>query len=39
MPKLAILWRGDRQARHDETPHNNRFLRVFEALATLGHSG
>lgn len=36
MGKLALLWRGDRQARNDATPHNNRFVRVFEALAELG---
>ena len=34
--KLALLWRGDRQARRNSTPHNNRFNRVFEALAALG---
>jgi hypothetical protein len=34
--KLALLWRGDRQARSEAAPHNNRFSRVFEALATLG---
>jgi hypothetical protein len=36
MGKLALLWRGDRQARNDATPYNNRFVRVFEALAELG---
>src|SRR3954447_19454527 len=34
--RLALLWRGDRQARSEATPHNNRFAGVFEALATLG---
>jgi hypothetical protein len=35
-PKLAVLWRGDREARRNATPQNNRFSRVFEALAALG---
>jgi hypothetical protein len=34
--KLALLWRGDRQARNEATASNNRFTRVFEALAALG---
>jgi hypothetical protein len=34
--KLALLWRGDRQARHNVTLHTNRLNRVFEALAVLG---
>ena len=34
--KLALLWRGDRKARSQATPHNNRFSGVFEALAVLG---
>jgi hypothetical protein len=34
--KLALLWHGDRQARRDATPGNNRLNRVFEALAALG---
>ena len=34
--RLALLWRGDRQARRDSTPDNNRLSRVFEALAALG---
>ena len=34
--KIAVLWRGDRQARADATPANNRFHRVFEALASVG---
>jgi hypothetical protein len=34
--KLALLWRGDRQARGEATAQNNRFSLVFEALAALG---
>ena len=34
--KVAILWRGDREARRAATPQNNRFHRVFEELAALG---
>jgi hypothetical protein len=34
--KVALLWRGDGQARRNATPHNNRLSRVFEALAALG---
>src|ERR1700761_4018262 len=34
--KLAVLWRGDRNARRDATPQNNRFHRVFEELTKLG---
>src|SRR6266852_6295869 len=34
--KLALLWRGDREARREATPHNNRLSSVFEALAALG---
>ena len=34
--KLAVLWRGDGQARRNATPANNRFYRVFEELAVLG---
>jgi hypothetical protein len=33
---LALLWRGDREARRDATPQNNRLSSVFEALAALG---
>ena len=29
---------GDRQARRNATPQNNRFKRVFEELATIGIS-
>jgi hypothetical protein len=35
-PKLALLWRGDREARSPVTAQNNRLHRVFEALAMLG---
>ena len=34
--RLALLWRGDREARRNATPHNNRLSHVFEALAALG---
>ena len=34
--KIAIVWRGDREARQAATPQNNRFHRVFEELAALG---
>lgn len=34
--KVAILWRGDAAARRDATPQNNRFVRIFEALADFG---
>jgi hypothetical protein len=34
--RVAVLWRGDREARRSATPKNNRFHQVFEALATLG---
>jgi hypothetical protein len=34
--RLAVLWRGDREARRNATPQNNRFHRVFEELALLG---
>ncbi len=34
--RLALLWRGDREARRNATPHNNRLSPVFEALAALG---
>ena len=30
--KVALLWRGDRQARNTATPETSRFQRVFEAL-------
>lgn len=31
--KLALLWRGDREARSTATAHNSRLNRIFEALA------
>ena len=31
--KVALLWRGDRQARDTARPETSRFVRVFEALA------
>jgi hypothetical protein len=34
--KIAVLWRGDRDARRAATPHNNRYVRIFEELAALG---
>jgi hypothetical protein len=36
--KIAIVWRGDRAARREATPQNNRFHRVFEELAAVGIS-
>ncbi len=33
---IAILWRGDADARKDATPQNSRFVRVFEVLASVG---
>jgi hypothetical protein len=34
--KVAILWRGDAQAKRDATPQNNRFHRIFEELEAAG---
>src|SRR5271155_3206217 len=34
--RVAVLWRGDREARRNATPLNNRFHRVFEELPALG---
>jgi hypothetical protein len=34
--RLAVLWRGDAEARRNAAPQNNRFYRVFEALSALG---
>ena len=34
--KIAVLWRGDCEARRAATPQNNRFYRVFEELAAVG---
>jgi hypothetical protein len=33
--RIAILWRGDREARRTATPQNNRYRRIFEELAVL----
>ena len=33
--RIAVLWRGDRSARHAATPQNSRFHRIFEELAAL----
>jgi Domain of unknown function (DUF6815) len=35
-PKIAILWRGDAEARQAATAQNNRFYRIFEELAAVG---
>jgi hypothetical protein len=34
--RIAILWRGDREARQAATPQNNRYHRIFDELAALG---
>jgi hypothetical protein len=34
--RIAVLWRGDHEARRAATPQNNRFFRVFEELAARG---
>ena len=34
--RVAILWRGDREARRTASPQTSRFHRVFEALQLLG---
>ena len=34
--KVAIVWRGDRDARINATPQNNRFHRIFEELEKAG---
>jgi len=34
--RVAVLWRGDHEARRAATPQNNRYHRVFEELAALG---
>jgi hypothetical protein len=33
--RIALLWRGDRDARAKATPTNNRLSAVFEVLASL----
>ncbi|MGZ2504621.1 hypothetical protein EHI47_05395 [Rhizobium leguminosarum] len=35
-PRIAIVWRGDREARRAATSQNNRFHRIFEELAAVG---
>jgi hypothetical protein len=34
--RVAVLWRGDRDARRQATAENNRFHQVFAALAAIG---
>jgi hypothetical protein len=34
--RVAILWRGDHEARKCATPQNNRFYRIFEELTAIG---
>jgi hypothetical protein len=34
--RMAIVWRGDHEARRAATPQNNRFYRIFEELAAVG---
>jgi hypothetical protein len=34
--KLALLWRGDREARANATTENNRYNRIFEESAARG---
>jgi hypothetical protein len=34
--KVAVVWRGDAEARRNATPGNNRFYRIFEELAAAG---
>lgn len=34
--KVAVVWRGDADARRNATPRNNRFHRIFEELAAAG---
>ncbi len=34
--KVAVVWRGDLEARRTATPENNRFHRVFEELHAIG---
>lgn len=36
LPKIAVVWRGDREARDAATPQNNRFHRIFEELSAIG---
>src|ERR1700736_3401991 len=34
--RIAVLWRGDREARQSATPQTNRYHRIFEELTSLG---
>src|SRR3954454_14046637 len=34
--RVAVLWRGDHEARRNAMPQNNRYHRIFEELAALG---
>src|SRR5215813_13013401 len=34
--RIAILWRGDREARRTASAQNNRYHRIFEELSGLG---
>jgi hypothetical protein len=34
--RIAVLWRGDYEARQTATPQNNRYHRIFEELCALG---
>lgn len=36
VPRVAVVWRGDRETRRTATPQNNRFHRVFEELSAAG---
>jgi hypothetical protein len=36
LTRVAIVWRGDREARQTATPRNNRFYRIFEELERAG---
>jgi hypothetical protein len=33
--RIALLWRGDRDARAKATARNNRLSRLFQALASV----
>jgi hypothetical protein len=34
--RVALLWRGDHEARKSATPADNRFYRIFEELTAIG---
>jgi hypothetical protein len=34
--RVAVVWRGDREARASATSQNNRYHRIFEELAAMG---